>query len=251
MERRRPKRQLNWSSYNLKVLQQDLVHGANHLSLSTKAMTVVNDMLWDLYHRIMSESENLLALSKKNVITADCIQTAVRLITPGELALHAVSKARKSVTKGCGCGFLDDPHTHRAAPRKSSTDKSVDPKQPRQSISSRVGLAFPVGRILKKMRKDTKYRVNTTAGTYFTAVIEYISSEILELAGNMARDNRKKRIIPRHVLLAIRTDTELDKLYGDSLIAFAGVMPIITVTILGPKIKIANNSNNEQTPQSN
>jgi hypothetical protein len=61
-------------------------------AISTNAITVVNDMLWDVYNRIMRESENLLIVSKKSTIDARCIQTAVRLTIPGELAKHAVSE---------------------------------------------------------------------------------------------------------------------------------------------------------------
>ena len=74
-----------------------------------------------------------------------------------------------------------------------------------KSRSSRAGLQFPVGRIHRLLRKGNyAARVGAGAPVYMAAVMEYLAAEILELAGNAARDNKKSRIIPRHLQLAIR-----------------------------------------------
>ena len=66
--------------------------------------------------------------------------------------------------------------------------------------SSKAGLQFPVGRIARFM-KAGRYseRIGAGAPVYMAAVLEYLAAEVLELAGNAARDNKKTRIIPRHI----------------------------------------------------
>ena len=102
------------------------------------------------------------------------------------------------------------------------------------SRSSKAGLQFPVGRIHRYL-KGSAPRIGAGAPVYLAAVLEYLCAEILELAGNAARDNKKSRIIPRHVQLAIRNDEELNELLGGVTIA-AGVLPNIH-TVLLPKKK--------------
>jgi histone H2A len=94
------------------------------------------------------------------------------------------------------------------------------------SRSVRAGLKFPVGRIARFLRKG-RYaaRVGAGASVYMTAVLEYLCAEILELAGNAARDNKRTRIIPRHIQLAIRNDDELNRLLGEVTVASGGVLP--------------------------
>lgn len=102
--------------------------------------------------------------------------------------------------------------------------------------SSRAGLQFPVGRIHRHLRKGNyAKRVGAGAPVYLAAVLEYLSAEILELAGNAARDNKKSRIIPRHLQLAVRNDEELNRLLGGVTISQGGVLPNIQAVLLPKK----------------
>ena len=78
-------------------------------------------------------------------------------------------------------------------------------------------------------------RVGGGAPVYLSSVLEYLTAEILELAGNAARDNKKARIIPRHLQLAIRNDEELHKLLSHVTIAQGGVLPNIQAVLLPKK----------------
>ncbi len=78
-------------------------------------------------------------------------------------------------------------------------------------------------------------RVGAGAPVYLAAVLEYLAAEILELAGNAARDNKKTRIVPRHIQLAVRNDEELSKLLLGVTIAAGGVLPNIHSVLLPKK----------------
>ncbi|XP_049629694.1 histone H2A.J-like [Suncus etruscus] len=104
-----------------------------------------------------------------------------------------------------------------------------------RSRSSRAGLQFPVGRLHLLLRKGNYVdRIGAGAPVYLAAVLEYLTAEILELAGNASRD-KKTRINPRHLQLAIRNDEELNKLLGGVTIAQGGVLPNIQAVLLPKK----------------
>eukprot|EP00183_Erythrolobus_madagascarensis_P003345 CAMPEP_0185851444 /NCGR_PEP_ID=MMETSP1354-20130828/9636_1 /TAXON_ID=708628 /ORGANISM="Erythrolobus madagascarensis, Strain CCMP3276" /LENGTH=126 /DNA_ID=CAMNT_0028552427 /DNA_START=41 /DNA_END=418 /DNA_ORIENTATION=+ len=110
-------------------------------------------------------------------------------------------------------------------------------KKAAMSRTKKAGLQFPVGRIHRHLKTGGYAdRIGAGAPVYLAAVMEYLTAEVLELAGNAARDNKKTRIIPRHVQLAVRNDEELNKLLSGVTIAAGGVLPNIH-TVLMPKKK--------------
>jgi histone H2A len=131
------------------------------------------------------------------------VQTAVRCVLPGELAKHAVSEGTKAVTK-------------------FTSSSSADSKP----LGPLAGLQFPVNGTGELFDGYTGGFCSKGAAVYLSAVLEYLSAELCELAGNAARDNQTGIISPRHIMLAVRNDEELNKLYLGS-VAGGGVLPHI------------------------
>ena len=89
------KRTESYSSYIYKVLKQ--VHPDT--GISKKGMSIMNSFINDIFERIASEAGRLARYNKKSTLSSREVQTAVRLVLPGELAKHAVSEGTKAVTK--------------------------------------------------------------------------------------------------------------------------------------------------------
>lgn len=110
-------------------------------------------------------------------------------------------------------------------------------KKKTTSKSAKAGLQFPVGRVLRHLKDNTDKRVAVGASVYMAAVLEYLTAEVLEEAGNAARDNGAKRVTPRHITLAIRNDEDINTFIGNNIIAGGGVLPNIHSVLLPKKTK--------------
>jgi len=94
-KKRKRRRRESYSIYIYKVLKQ--VHPDT--GVSSKAMSIMNSFVNDIFERIAAEASRLAHYNRRSTITSREIQTAVRLLLPGELAKHAVSEGTKAVTK--------------------------------------------------------------------------------------------------------------------------------------------------------
>ncbi|XP_037604609.1 core histone macro-H2A.1 isoform X5 [Sebastes umbrosus] len=142
---------------------------------------------------------------------------------------------------------IHDPHLDKLTLAPSSepntgsglstmSSRGAKKKSTKTSRSTKAGVIFPVGRMLRYIKRGLpKYRIGVGAPVYLAAVLEYLTAEILELAGNAARDNKKGRVTPRHILLAIANDEELNQLLKGVTIAAGGVLPNIHPELLAKK----------------
>ncbi|KAJ7078069.1 histone-fold-containing protein [Mycena epipterygia] len=98
----------------------------------------------------------------------------------------------------------------------------------------RATLGRSLGILMQDFAEEKNKSAQTTSGWSKRSgpPTKYLAAEILELAGNAARDNKKHRIVPRHLQLAIRNDEELGKLLGSVVISQGGVVPHIDPSLL-------------------
>lgn len=104
-----------------------------------------------------------------------------------------------------------------------------------RSRSLQAGITFPVGRVHRLLKKVSGERVGASAAVYLAAVLEYLSAEVLELAGNACSEQKLKRVTPRHLMLAIRSDEELDRTFAGCTLPSAGVIPHVHLKLLPKK----------------
>jgi histone H2A len=96
------------------------------------------------------------------------------------------------------------------------------------SKSKRAGLVFPVGRISRFLQRG-RYapRIGGGAPVFLAGALEYLVAEILRAAGEVARQRKRHRITPNHILLGVKKDFELNKLLNGVTISQGGVVPRI------------------------
>ena len=122
----------------------------------------------------------------------------------------------------------------------SSNKGSQKARAKPKSQSSKVGLIFPVGRTNRIFRQGRfAERFAKDAAVFLAATLEYLTSEILELAGNACSEQGLKTIMPRHLQSAVRTDEELEKLMSSVMISSGGftsnIHPFLTEKKKGAK----------------
>ena len=118
-------------------------------------------------------------------------------------------------------------------PGKAKGGKGKHVSSKTMSRSARAGLQLLVGKLARFLKRG-RYTEWVGAGTpvYMAAVPEYLVADVLELAGNAAKDQKKARINPRHILLAIRSDEEINQMLANTSISVDDVIPCINRSLL-------------------
>ena len=193
--------------YIFKVLKQ--VHPDTGATQGTK--NSLNNLLNIVLARVVSLASKMTILGKRMTLSGADIRAAVQLLLPGKLLPHATSEMFKASTKYANAKESGGSASHAA----------------------KAGLTFPPTRILGAKNKGTgtrkqvrnvraltsANRVSDTVGVKVAALLEYLAAEILELAGNLTRDDKKVVMTQDHLRDAIQGDLELATLFEGVLVA--------------------------------
>jgi len=184
------------------------IRGDKGLRFAVTSTHVLTSMIREFAKELIATAIELCQTVKKYTLSSRAIQTAVRLTLRGELAKHAVSEGVRAVTKSC-----------------SSFNSGDEPPK------KNAGLIIPPSYVKRQIKESsmTSMRIAKTACIYLAAVLEYLVSEILELASNVAIEHKKSIIVPRFIFLAVVNDQELDQVFNKPGTTFvqAGAMPNI------------------------
>lgn len=160
---------------------------SNLIPLLDTATEVIQGLVFDLAERIIHVIPSLLEISNRKTVKPCDLQTAVRLLCTRVLAPHAISEGQKTLR-------------WRLENKKGSQTR-------------RSNLTFPVPFFKNLLNSTLRTRVSWDAAAYLTAVVEYVGAEILELATNECRNEKLRRVSPRHVLIAIRRDVDFSEMF--------------------------------------
>jgi histone H3/H4 len=162
--------------------------------ITTPAINELNLMIHYLAKQIVDHANRLVLNKHQQTMQSADIMSAIQLVLPGELAKHAMSDLSKAVAKY----------------------SSSKPSGARQKGAVRAGLVFPVKRTENIMRAHmTCERLSKLAPVALSAVLEYLTTELLKLAGNQARDGKRMSINTRDLMMAIEMDSELQSLFKE------------------------------------
>ncbi|XP_049379831.1 histone H2B-like [Solanum stenotomum] len=198
--------------YIFKVLKQ--VHP--DIGISSKAMGIMNSFINDIFEKLAQESSKLARYNKKPTITSREIQTAVRLVLPGELAKHAVSEGTKAVTKFTREKKPAEKKPAEKAPvaekapaekkpkagKKLPKDAAAGDKKKKRAKKSVETYKIYIFKVLKQVHPDIG--ISSKAMGIMNSFINDIFEKLAQEASRLARYNKKPTITSREIQTAVR-----------------------------------------------
>lgn len=176
------------------------------LGMSSQGMKVVEGLVAIVGERMCHRINTLIADRGVKTVNARVVLSATDLVFGRELGQHARSEIRKAITK----------YKNTEGGTKSS----------KKSKTERADLIFSVSRAERLIRTlCTKERVSPLAAVSLAAVLEYITAEVVELAGLAALEHKHKRIKPRDIMLVLSDDRELNDLFSHTIVPNSGFAP--------------------------
>jgi histone H2A len=225
--RREGRRRSSYESFHEYVRRVLAERLNSKLAISVTARVMMNSLIDEFIRVVGITVSELLRLHERKTVTSKEISFAVRLLLPDELGKKANAEGVRALQR---------------YEKSAEGGKVSGGKKGSHSKSARAGLLFPVTRVQTHLLRSVsvasgsrRARNGAGAGVFMAAVTEYIISEILELAAKHAMESKRKRIIDRHIALAMKDDAELDQLTHRWVIQ-GGVKPHIH-TFLLPKTK--------------
>ncbi|CAH3016682.1 unnamed protein product [Porites evermanni] len=194
-KKRRGKRKESYAIYIYKVLKQ--VHPDT--GISSKAMGIMNSFVNDIFERIATEASRLAHYNKKSTISSREIQTAIRLLLPGELAKHAVSEGTKAVTKYTSSNsnlnnMAPKTPVGKKGEKKAGKKASVDSKKKRRG-KRKESYAIYIYKVLKQVHPDTGIS---------SKAMGIMNSFVNDIFERIATEASKSTISSREIQTAIR-----------------------------------------------
>jgi histone H3/H4 len=187
----------------------------DYVQISSNAVAVLDDVVLELIDDLHSAMHSIIKSSKLVTLTKSVVESATRLVLPGELGKQAISVAQTAVSS-----FQNT--------KAGSRDDTVD-------RSERAKLNVSVARVERTLSNLHFERISPLASVYTAAVVEYVLSEILSLAITQTLLEERARISPRDVSMAIASDEELSAMVSTDIIAMGGVVPHINSALLPQK----------------
>ncbi|CAH2017134.1 unnamed protein product [Acanthoscelides obtectus] len=185
-KKKKRRRKESYAIYIYKVLKQ--VHPDT--GISSKAMSIMNSFVNDIFERIAAEASRLAHYNKRATITSREIQTAVRLLLPGELAKHAVSEGTKAVTNG------------KAAKKAGKAQKNISKSDKKKKRRRKESYAIYIYKVLKQVHPDTG--ISSKAMSIMNSFVNDIFERIAAEASRLAHYNKRATITSREIQTAVR-----------------------------------------------